>query len=92
MTDNEHWNIRYPLQSIWNPSNKIYTKEDEIKGLISIIAGYEECQKSYEQEIAELKKDNEDQRMYSEHCWQCTEREEEEARKDSDGIRVPELS
>jgi len=55
MTDNEHWNIRYRLESIWNPSNKRYTKDDEFKGLISIIAGYEKCQKSYEQEIAELK-------------------------------------
>ena len=54
MTDNEHWNIRYPLQSIWNPSNKIYTKDDEIKGLISIIAGYQQCQKSYEEEIEKL--------------------------------------
>ena len=54
MTDNEHWNIRHPLQSIWNPSNKISTKEDEIKGLISIIAGYQQCQKSYEEEIKQL--------------------------------------
>jgi hypothetical protein len=43
-------------------------------------------------EIKWLKEENEAQKMYSEHCWQCTEREEEEARKDSDGIRVPELS
>ena len=57
MTNNEHWNIRHRLQSIWNPSNKRYTKDDEIKGLISIIAGYQQCQKSYEQEIAELRVD-----------------------------------